>query len=279
MEPTYLYSAVDCPAIPESPAAILISTGGASTPISQSAESLLAGDTPLAGAGKLNRNFGRLDNLGRYGGGHAGAIWWGLELTDRSPPAAEVVVTAGQAGIDSGTELAADTPVPLTDGIRSRTWLSRGGTLSAVTIDSAAPLEPPDAGDWTYLGLADVNGAALRSVDRSGVLTVYRGGLVYRRTADSGAPTDTPPSSLRFLSRTAGGLYLWDGEQYALLDADAALAASLTDLTELTERLDWQECAFRQLLFVVATLLKPGNVLVTDDLQREFVRAAREARR
>jgi hypothetical protein len=50
-------------------------------------------------------------------------------------------------------------------------------------------------------------------VDQSGVLYL-RGGTLWRRTADTATPGDTPPATLMFFHMGATKLWFWDGVQY-----------------------------------------------------------------
>jgi hypothetical protein len=205
-------TAANCPAVQDQGAALYVASENVTA-----AEQVTLGDSGTAGTPKLNRNATRLDIVGRFGGGAAGAIRQGLDITLVS--GLTVKVSAGQAGIDSGTELAADTNEALADNVVSRLWLSRGGSIAVVTSASGTPLAPPDTSTvWAFLGAVSFTAGALDWIDRSGVLLVGLGNLIYRKTADAGVPGDTPPATVRFLTQTPRGLWLWDGAAWQGLD-------------------------------------------------------------
>lgn len=90
-------------------------------------------------------------------------------------------------------------------------WITETGKI----VYSTAAGDIPQEG-FLFLGIATTADGAITAIDRSGV-TFVSGGLVYRRTADAAAPTDTPPSYVRMLVKTAGGIYFWDGTDYNAL--------------------------------------------------------------
>lgn len=90
-------------------------------------------------------------------------------------------------------------------------WITEVGKI----VYSTAAGDIPQEG-FLFLGIATTSDGAITAIDRSGV-TFVSGGLVYRRTADAAAPTDTPPSYVRMLVKTAGGIYFWDGAAYNAL--------------------------------------------------------------
>lgn len=95
-------------------------------------------------------------------------------------------------------------------------WIARDSTPhKRTTADGADMLLPPDtAQPYAYLGMLTKDGSDNTTViDLSGVCYV-RGGMLWRQTADAGVPGDTPPAGLMLWTRTAGGLYLWDGTAY-----------------------------------------------------------------
>ena len=89
-------------------------------------------------------------------------------------------MTAGQAGIDSGAELAANATLALVDASgQPGVALAAAARSTKSPAGAAEPLEPPDAAaPWAYLGAATMAAGALTALDRSGVLTVGRGGLL-----------------------------------------------------------------------------------------------------
>ncbi len=58
-----------------------------------------------------------------------------------------------------------------------------------------------------------------------------RGGVGYRKTADTVLPADTPPSDLVFITNTAAHTYLWDGDGYYLtLDGSSPLPTNFSGM-------------------------------------------------
>lgn len=168
------------------------------------AKAIVAGATAFAA--KWNRNACQLDLTGRYGGGGYGIC---VGCTISAPGSGLALnIAAGQAIVDGIVEITAQTTT-CTDAIsRVWVWLQRDGTI--VTVNNS--LTPPST-YCTLLGSCVTSGGNITSVDFSGV--VYRrGGLLYRETADTGIPTDSPSASVAFLTKTPYGEWLWDGNTY-----------------------------------------------------------------
>lgn len=170
---------------------------------------------------RLLRNFIRCELMARLGSGFVG-ILTGLDVTVDGLVA---TVGAGKANVSVPVELPEEETIALVDDADNYLWMSKGGTLGKRTsADAPNHLLPPDAdSEWCYLKMVRMSGGAATLIDDSGVFYL-RGGLPYRRTADAAAPGDIPSSALRFLHRTAAGLYLWDGSEYTLIDVDAHVA-------------------------------------------------------
>ena len=261
--PTYNYEATNCPPI-QVPNATLYA--GSSPPVPVVGTTVTTG--PAASIGLvdlLNADQVRGNLLGRYGGGGY-AVWRGLELSDGG--ALSLAVSAGQAGADGPAEILTATTLALTDNVVNRVWLSRLGVLSKVTSSSASPLEPPDtATQWVYLGAAACAAGVITGIDYSGRLTQYQGNLLFRQTADAGEPGDaaTLPSTVRFFTRTEGGLYLWTGAEYEQVSG-AAEALAVT-VTSQAATLDDLERRFRLQLQWTAQSL--GYGFIHPDLMHE----------
>ena len=147
----------------------------------------------------LEANAARQDLLGRHGGG-AIALGAGLELTPGS--GLTLNIGEGVALIDGPVHIPATT-LALSNGT-NRIWISQAGVPTA-RLDLTTP-----SGLQLFIGTVAVASNVIDAdIDRSGVL-FHRGTLI-RRTADAGAPGDTPPATLAFLTLTAGGLYQWTG--------------------------------------------------------------------
>lgn len=253
MSPTLL--AANCPAI-QVPAAMLslalaYSTPGGNAP---TARTFSAGDTTTVGP-KLNANASRLDLAGRYGGG-AYAVAWGLALSVPGSGLA-LPVAAGHALVDGPVEIASATTVTVPNGSpRVWIWLTQAGALTAVNNS----LTPP-AGAVCLLGSCVTSGGNVTSVDTSGVLYM-RGGVPWRQTADTGAPGDTPPAGMVFVARTLGGLYLWDGQAYSAIGAEAGVFDAIAAANTFTVPAGRQVSLFDQLA-VNGTLTINGKVRVT----------------
>jgi hypothetical protein len=146
-------------------------------------------------------------------------VWTGLELTDGG--GLTLNISAGIAGLDGPAEVKTATTFSLTDNVTNYVWISRGGTINAVTSASGSPLSPPDAATpWAYLGAVTTLDSIITEIDYSGRLQQNQGNLAQRQTADEAEPQDSPPTSVRFLTKTRGGLYLWDGQSYWAFGTD-----------------------------------------------------------
>jgi hypothetical protein len=165
-------------------------------------ESFATGDK-IEVAGKLNRNFARLDAMNRAGAG-AIAVGIGLDLVVDSGLAAHI--TPGQT-VDGLATLPAEYDLDVADDAATYVWLSPLATPAAVIGDTTSPGE-----GYTYLGALVADDGAVK-VDYSGRMEM-RGGVLWRRTADPGEPGDTPPAGIKFLHTSGNGIWLWDGEQY-----------------------------------------------------------------
>lgn len=170
---------------------------GGNSPV---ARSLTPGDTTTVPT-SLNRNATGQDLSGLYCGGYGVAA--GLNLS-AGVSGLNLTVGAGHALITGVVELAADTTIALPDNTAHvYIWLQRNGTLTYRTTTAAVT-------DSVYLGHATTSSGVISNIDYAGVMTV-REGTLWRRTNDSGMPTDSPDTSLLFFSRTLGGTYMWDG--------------------------------------------------------------------
>jgi hypothetical protein len=224
--PDYALTAANCPA-PQTPLSALYAATG-SPVVGTALASGQAGSVGLVSI--INADQVRGNLLGRYGGGGY-AVWRGLELTDGG--GLEVDVSAGQAGIDGPAEVTAATSLALTDNVTNRVWLSRAGVLNKVTSASGTPLAPPDtATQWVFLGAVVTSAGAITSIDYSGRIQQDLGGQCWRRTGDTGVPGDTPPATWRLWTKTAGGLFFWDGVAYfQMLTAAATQTYTATNVS------------------------------------------------
>ncbi len=197
--PDYLLRADQCPA-PMAPSGLIVPAD--QVPIGF--EGVQPGTNPWTPY--LLRDASRMQAVARYGGGAYGVVY-GLDLGE--PTGLTVPVSAGQAMIDHPATLASDSSIVAVEG-RNWVWLSRSGVVEALT--STAQPDTPAA----LLGSILVSGGTVVSRDYSGRVELRHGGA-WRRTADVAQPGDAPPANWRGITRTQGGLYLWDEDTYWLL--------------------------------------------------------------
>ncbi len=190
---------------------------GAAEPAPVIARALVTGDKEALRQ-KFNENAVRLDLLGRYGSGGAYAVARGLDLSDGG--GLTCTIGAGVACIDGHQEKSVAFSVALPDSIgaaaRRYVWLLRNGSAS-VTTTTAAP-----ANASAYLGSFRVQDGDILDAgvpDYSGRVEL-RGGILYRRTGDLAAPSDTPPAGIILWTETQAGLYLWDGDEWLSVEVD-----------------------------------------------------------
>lgn len=257
--------ASQCPPIPMPQSLLSIAAAG----------SLSAGNAPVAeniAAGQTTpwtplqrRNATRQDLTGRHGGGGY-AIAMGLTL---SAPASGLTLTIGSgiAMIDGPVEVESTSTLSIqNNSARAWIWLLQNGTLTSTQTATA----PQTA--CCVLGSVVTIANNITQVDTSGVMYL-KGGNLWRQTADTGPPQDSPPASLNFFARTQGGLFYWDGTQYSAIEAQtASLVSDMCDAQEDLETLNRQ---FRAVLFYLAGLTG-GDVLTTDELAQALERASAE---
>lgn len=205
-----ILNATACPAIVVPPALRLLASAennlGTGVPVSRT---LVSGDSSFAS--KWNRNAAALDFLTEEGAGC-------YAVSARFPPTLSVPgsglslpISTGRAYAGGPLEIASATSITVFNSVRTWVWLLDTGGLSAVN----ASLTPP-ATRCVLLGSCLASGGNITAVDTSGVL-YFKGGMLWRQTADAGVPGDTPPASVQFIAKTAGGYYLWTGDAYQSL--------------------------------------------------------------
>lgn len=249
--PDYNLNAADCPGI-QVPSAFL--TPGMEASIR--AEQMVAGNVYVV-AEKFGINASHLDNVGMAGGVWAHAVVYGFELSAGS--GLTLNISAGGAGVGASPTQAAAQTEALTDNADNYVWALQDGTITTVLDDPAAPAE-----DAVYLGMVPVSGGVQGTPDYSGRVE-NRGGTLYRRTADVGAPTDTPPAGLLLVTETLGGLYLWAGTEYRSLSVSggAGFAVDQVDAgTALVVPAHHQLRVFGGVLRVEGLLRVEGKVRV-----------------
>lgn len=146
-------------------------------------------------------------NLGFTYGAGGYAIGYGLTLSAGTGLICNVAV--GHAVMDGVVERSATT-VAVSASSTNWVWLKQDGTL-VVQTSTAKP-----TGNCVCLGAAVTDGSGVTAIETAGII-YFRGGMLWRDTADAGAPGDSPDSSLRIWTKTTGGTYLWNGATHLAL--------------------------------------------------------------
>jgi hypothetical protein len=168
------------------------------------ASNMLMGSRPSQAIPIMQELAARIDLASRYGGGIG--VCNGLTL---SADGLALTVAAGQALVDGLVTLAEAGDGTLADDTRNHVWLLQTGDVQ-VRQDLNAPSTLA-----AYLGSIPVADGVAGTEDYSGRVDV-RGAVLWRRTADLGAPQDTPPEGMALWTVTLGGVYLWGGEAHYL---------------------------------------------------------------
>lgn len=151
----------------------------------------------------LNKDLALIALAGRYGAG-VYATAYGLALGTGS--GLSLAIGKGHALIDGVVEKEIDFTQAVTDNIaRFWVWLKQDATIVVQNNTTAKP-----AGNCVLLGSGVSSAGSITSVDTSGVVYLQNGDL-WRLTADTGAPSDLPDSTWRGYTKTAAGLFYWDG--------------------------------------------------------------------
>jgi hypothetical protein len=256
----YELTANQCP-VPIVPGSLLSIAAG--TPTVRSVVTALD-----SGPGSLstpfNRNATALDVLGRAGAG-AYAVDWDSNPASASLPGFNLTVSsgltlaiaAGQAVLDSVVQQLSPGTLALTDNIsRIYLWLGQNGVITPVH----ASLTPPGSGAEVFIGSCTTSGGSISNIDGSGIM-YFRGGTLYRRTADVTTPSDSPPKGLLFINRGPYDSWLFDGDQYLLIAGNqSGLFPTVIDAGDL-----WTVPAGRQA--VIAELQVDGTLDVSGVLK------------
>ena len=199
----YTVTGANCPAV-QVPSSITSITGAVPT----SGDYLISGDTAVVLSPKLGRQAVRVELGATYGGGAAYAVHSGLDLSTSS--GLTVSVSAGLAVVQGLVQLTAALTQALTDNVYSWVWLTQSGTLAVATQVAGTPAPAVPTGGKVFLGRVRAVSGSLTEYDYSGRCEL-KGGVLWRKTADPGAPGDSPSASIRLLSQSSNGLYFWDG--------------------------------------------------------------------
>lgn len=198
-----------CPAVVVPASPVYLGDTGTNPP---TAQSFSAGLDASGTSSKLNYNS-KIDNMGsRYGSGGYG-IGSGFALS--ASTGLTVAVANGQAVIDGVAEAYSHADVVVTASGTNWLWIKTDGSIVVQFNTTAKP-----SGNCVLLGAAITDGSSVTSIDTSGVV-YFKGGDMWRQTADAGMPADTPDSSLWFYTKTTVGLWLWDGSAYRRIDPRA----------------------------------------------------------
>jgi len=215
-----------------------------------------------SGSGSLttpfNANAAHLDNVGSIGGAWAYAVDYGLDLSDGG--GLTLNIAAGGAGVGAVPTVAAAQTKALTNSSQNHVWLLRDGSISLRQNVLTPPATPA-----VYLGRVTTAGGVITAIDYSGRVE-HRGGTLYRRTADVGTPTDTPPAGIVLLTETSDGLYLWTGTEYVSLASSSGVGFA-TDQVDAGETLVVP--AHRQMQVFDGSLLVAGTLTVAGKVRIE----------
>ncbi len=154
----------------------------------------------------LNQNSARVELLARYGCGGYG-VMTGLDFVSASGLSA--TIGPGVALMDGPVELSTPKSITLPDHQAAIwVWLTAGGALTY-----ALDLLKPVTGVAIPLCCLSSSAGVVGGADVSGVIRTINGQL-WRQTGDTGAPSDVPDAGMRLWTRTAAGIYFWDGASF-----------------------------------------------------------------
>lgn len=186
-----------------------------------------SGNTAALASSILNRNATGQDMASVYGAGGYG-IGSGLALSVGS--SLTPTLGKGQAlchGVVENTATAYGFVVNAT--ATNFVWIKQDGSLVVQNGTTAKP-----SGNCLYLGACLANASAVTAIDTSGVV-YYKGGQLWRETADTGVPGDSPDSSLRLFTKTQGGTYYWDGTVHRLVAGTLVRQGTYANRTSVVE--------------------------------------------
>lgn len=124
------------------------------------------------------------------------------------------LVASGAVGTAPFNQVNVPAAITLAASQTNYVWLTQTGALVSDTTKTYP------AGAKIFLGTVTTSGSAITNIDNAGVITLS-GGKALRITADLGAPTDSPSSTLLLFTKTAGGMYVWDGYAHRYLATNA----------------------------------------------------------
>lgn len=183
-------------------------------------QNLVQGDSSQI-LSKWNQNALSLDLSHIYGGGGC-SIYWGLDM--QAVAGLTLLINAG-VGVAYGLCQLASATVVLPASSTCYMYLQNGA------ITYATSTTPPSGNTPLFLGTV-TTASGISAVDQSGV--VYnRNGALWRQTADTAAPLDSPPAGMTLYTTTLAGDYLWNGSSWSqLLDSSISLSSSGVTLSK-----------------------------------------------
>lgn len=255
--------AVNCPAIQ-----VPSSLGLKATAYSAGPLAVLPVSNRIPGAAnaitpQVNSNAMGQDLTTEVGGASAYCIADGVHKISLSIGSGlQVNVSTGHALVGGLVEIASATSLAVINSPRLWIWLSQTGALNYTTTTT-----PPNA-TCVLLGSCVAGGSIVTSVDTSGVLYL-RGGSLWRETADSGMPGDTPPSTVAFYNRSNGDdtLWYWDGTEYLSISGSTT---SESDIETLTEKIDLLEEANRRLILMLVDHIGFTDLLYDEEIRKTW---------
>ncbi|HRI45265.1 MAG TPA: hypothetical protein PLV39_13985 [Fimbriimonadaceae bacterium] len=245
--------ASDCP-LPIEPSALVWPSDVADGDSAGVAKTIGSGEANFTS--KVNENAAMLDMAARGGGG-CFAVVYGGELS--AGEGLHVLVSGVVAAIDGYKAVKEFQPLEVPAATaRVWIWFKQDGTLEAVATDP----EPP-AVKCVLLGSCTTNGSDVTAVDESGVVRLVSG-MPYRETADLGQPSDTPGAAIRLLTKTLGGLWLWDGAQWANVPQGMAWSKDVIPAGETVVIPGSAQASMFGAIAVLGTLIIRGSMRVTE---------------
>ena len=198
-------------AVPAPQVASSISTFLSGTPVVYPAIS--TGDTANYST-YLNDISARAEAAARYAVG-GNCVLSGLTL---SSSGLTITVATGMAFIDGVVKLtSSDTRTKTVLASQSVAWLwLRQDKSIEVKYDTSIP-----SGSVVCLGKVSTDVSGVTDTQYDGVIYA-NGGSLYRTTYDDFAPTDSPGSTIRLISKSNFGTYYWDGSSWLEITRNAS---------------------------------------------------------
>lgn len=203
-----LASACPLPVVPATYLDLVAALGG--TVVAPNSPSLVTADSNLVG--KADLLAAMIDSNARYGGHGVYGIRKGFALSVSS--GVTLAIGQGEAQVVGACQVpvAGTTYVLPISQPSIYVWLKNNAN-GVATITHTLSTTPPVA-DCCLLGICSTNSTDILTIDQSGVV-FFKGGIAWRQTADIGAPSDSPSSSLVLWTLTTTGVFAWNGTAHA----------------------------------------------------------------